>query len=421
MNIHTTIGQNKPAATFTEAAGLPTGPVSMEPYRSTEFYALERERIFRRSWLMLARAEEIPAPGDFVRKEIEVCNASIILTRGKDNEVRAFHNVCSHRGNQLVIAESGSGNRFMCRYHNWTYANDGRLIGIPDEPSFFNVDKKNCGLTLVACESWEGWIFVNLTPEPEVGLMEFLGEVPAFLSGVLYQNAGNPVIVQADLDCNWKVISDAFSEAYHIPAIHPQTIGATFSSRANPYAHILDAKFFGPHRFVSMYGNSEYMPDPSHKVEALAYGLIETGSVIAAAQSAEAAKFLEHPGINPTRSKDWAMDVTHIWPNLHIDTGPGGFWTHQFWPVSHNRTRHEIRFYVPKPTNIRERFQQEAYVTRVSEILLEDLSNVARTQRGLESGAKNFMQLQDNEVLIRHNIATAEKWVRANTVKEALA
>jgi phenylpropionate dioxygenase-like ring-hydroxylating dioxygenase large terminal subunit len=408
--------------THTERAGLATAPVSMEPYRSPEFYALEQERIFRRAWLLLAREEEIGKVGDYVRKEVEVCNASVILTRAKDGKVRAFHNVCSHRGNQVVVAESGNASRLMCRYHQWTYATDGRLLTIPDESSFFNVDKKNCGLTPIACEVWEGWVFINFAPVPEVGVREYLGDLADYFSGVHYLNAANPFIVQADLDCNWKVVSDAFCEAYHIPAIHPQTIGATFSSNDNPYAHILDAKFFGPHRFVSMYGNSEYKPGPNNKVEALAYASIDSStSVLAHAKGEDIARFLEHPGINPTRSKDWAMDALHVWPNMHIDTGPGGFWTHHFWPLSYNRTRHEIRFYVSKAENMRERFQQEAYVARVCEVLLEDLSNVARTQRGLESRAKGFMQLQDNEVLIRANVATVQKWVEATTLKEALA
>ena len=216
MNVRDPALRNEQKTTYTEMAGLSTSPVSMEPYRSPEFYALEQERVFRRSWLLLAREEEIANPGDYVRKEVEVCKASVILTRDKESRVRAFHNVCSHRGNQVVVAESGNAKRLMCRYHQWTYGNDGRLLSIPDEPSFFNVDKKNCGLTPIACEVWDGWVFINLTPEPEVGLKEYLGDMADFFSGVHYLNAANPFIVQADLDCNWKVVSDAFSEAYHI-------------------------------------------------------------------------------------------------------------------------------------------------------------------------------------------------------------
>jgi phenylpropionate dioxygenase-like ring-hydroxylating dioxygenase large terminal subunit len=405
----------------TGKAGLATGPVPTEPYRSAEHFDREKERIFGRSWLLVGREEEVASSGDFVRKEIEICDASVIITRDKGGAVRAFHNTCSHRNNQLVIEERGKASRFVCRYHNWTYGNDGRLIGVPDEASFFGIDKAACGLAKIACETWEGWVFINLQRDPEVSLNEFLGDFAGFLTGIDYQNADNPIIVQADLDCNWKVISDAFSESYHIPAIHPQTIGATFSSKDNPFAHVLDAQFFGPHRFVSMYGNPAYVPGEANRVERLAAGGGDKGSVIAAAASDQAARFLAHPSINPTRSANWAMDVNHIWPNTHIDTGPGGFWTHQFWPVAVDKTRHEVRFYAPAVSTAMERFQQEAYVCRVIEVLLEDLSNVARTQRGLASRAKDFMLLQDNEVLIRHQSRQVEKWVAADSVSEALA
>src|SRR4051812_27756156 len=87
---------------------LGTGPVSTEPYTSPEFFELEKERIYRREWLNLARDEELPNPGDFVVREIEPANASIILVRGEDRQVRAFHNICSHRGNKLVFAERGT-------------------------------------------------------------------------------------------------------------------------------------------------------------------------------------------------------------------------------------------------------------------------------------------------------------------------
>jgi phenylpropionate dioxygenase-like ring-hydroxylating dioxygenase large terminal subunit len=410
----------QPDISRTRTAGLSTDPVPMEPYRSREHYALEQERIFRRCWLMVGRVEEIPSAGDFVRKEIEVCGTSILIARAKDGSIRAFHNVCSHRGNLVVLEESGNASRFVCRYHNWTYANDGRLIGVPDEKSFFDLDKSKCGLSRVACEIWEGWIFINLATSPEVTLAEFMGTFAKFLSGIEYQFAAHPLIVQAKLDCNWKVVSDAFSESYHIPAIHPATIGATFSSRTNPFAHLLDTQFFGPHRFVSMYGNSGYRPEESHKVEILAFGAPESGSVIAAATEDGSGNFLKHPSINPTRSRDWAMDVNHLWPNTHIDTGPGGFWTHQFWPTAYNQTRHEVRFYAPPATTARQRFQQEVYMARVIEILLEDLSNVARVQCGLESRGKDFMQIQDNEVLIRHQSEHVAKWVAAKSVREAL-
>jgi phenylpropionate dioxygenase-like ring-hydroxylating dioxygenase large terminal subunit len=404
---------------FTVSAGLGTGPVPLDPYRSASFYEAERERVFGRAWLMLARREEIASPGDFVVKSIPSCGVSAIITHGKDGRIRAFHNSCSHRGSEVVAAHHGNRALFVCPYHNWTYANDGRLVGIPDEASFFGIDKSNCGLSPIACDLWEGWIFVNLQPEPEVPLATFLGSFAQHLTGIQYLAADNPVILTADLDANWKVVADAFIETYHIPVIHPRTIGTTFSSKLNPCARLLGAQLYGSHRAVSMYGNPNYVADPRNHVERLA--TTAAGSVIAAATREGAGDFLAHPSVNPTRSGNWSMDVNHLFPHTHIDCGPGGFWTHQFWPVSPNRSRYEARFYVPKAQTIRERFQQELYIGRVVEVVLEDLSNVARTQRGIDSSGKKFMQLQDSEVGIRHSLEQIIKWINAETVVEALA
>lgn len=420
MTEHQPINQAE-KTNFTQSAGLGTGPVPLEPYRSATFYAQERDRIFRRAWLMLARIEELPEPGDFVVKTIPTCNVSVLITHSKGGNIRAFHNSCSHRGSEVVQATSGRQNRFLCPYHNWTYANDGRLLGIPDEASFFEVDKASCGLTPIASDMWEGWIFVNLQPEPEVSLQTFLGPFAAHLSGLHYQAASTPIVMTADLDANWKVVADAFIETYHIPVIHPETIGSTFSSKTNPHARLLDARLLGPHRAVSMYGNPDFTLGPQNRAELLAYSSAATGSVIAAATVDSTADFLDHPAVNPTRSSSWSMDVNHLFPHVQIDCGPGGFWVHQFWPTSPNTCHYEVRFYVPRARNVRERFQQEMYVGRVVEIVLEDLNNVARTQRGIDGGGKTHMQIQDSEIGIRHSIEQVIKWVEADSVAEALA
>ncbi len=87
---------------FTEAAGLGKGPVSMEPYRSAAYFEMERDKVFARTWLIMGRVEDVANVGDYIVKEVEICGASILITRGAGDKIRAFHNVCSHRGNQVV-------------------------------------------------------------------------------------------------------------------------------------------------------------------------------------------------------------------------------------------------------------------------------------------------------------------------------
>ncbi|GGY90089.1 aromatic ring-hydroxylating oxygenase subunit alpha [Novosphingobium colocasiae] len=420
MNVNTMAKPFAGVTTFTQSCGLGTAPVPLEPYRSAAFFERERTQVFERAWLVAGRVEEIPNYGDYITVNLLPGNVPAIINRGKDGTVRAFYNTCSHRGSQVLDAGAGNAKRIVCPYHAWTYAADGDVVSIPDEPSFFNVDKKACGLSRMSVDVWEGWIFVNLQKQPEVGLQEFLGTFADRLAGVPYVAADRPIVLQADLDANWKVVQDAFIESYHIPAIHKKTIAETFSSDENKFARLLDARVFGPHRTVSMYGNPAMSIDPAHKVTMLAYASGDTGSLISAGTSAQMDAFLRHDAVNPTGSDCWSMDVNNIFPNTQIDFGPGGFWVHQFWPLTENTSRYEVKFYVPEPLTARQRLQQEMYVARVIEVVLEDLANVARTQRGIDSGGNDFMQIQDSEVGIRHSMDQLLKWVDAPSVTEAL-
>lgn len=405
---------------FTDFIGLDKGDVPLEPYRSEEWYDLEIEQVFKRAWLCLGREERIANPGDYYVQPVEFARTELLVTRTKSGKVRAFHNVCSHRSNKIVLGREGNASRFVCSYHNWTYASDGKLVGVPDQKNFFDLDKAKCGLSEVACETWQGWVFINLQPVPEVSLVEFLGDLAQDYTGIPYPNADKSVLFVSRLKANWKVIADAFAETYHIPAIHPETIGSTFASHDNPFARPISAQTWGPHRSVSTYGNPNYAPLERAKVEQLFYSNLQVGNVVSAGTMKDTQTLLEHPAINPTKSESWALDVTWLFPHCQFDVSPGGFWTHHFWPVSQNETRWEARFYMPDAENIWQRLQQEHYVARLGEVLVEDVGNTERTQEGIASGAKASMPLQDGEVMIRHAWETLRRWVDAATVREAI-
>ena len=112
---------------------LGTGPVSYDDSISPEFYELEREAIFRRTWLNVGRVEQLPKVGSYFTKELDAAGTSIVVVRGSDDEVRAFHNICRHRGNKLVWSDypreetSGVCRQFTCKYHGWRYDLDGEL------------------------------------------------------------------------------------------------------------------------------------------------------------------------------------------------------------------------------------------------------------------------------------------------------
>ena len=236
---------------------LGTGPIPIEPYTSPAYFEKERERIFRKVWLNVGREEEIPNPGDYFVKDLAVCKTSILVVRGKDAVVRAFHNMCSHRGNQLVWDQKGACHKFTCKFHGWTYALDGTLRHITDEGNFFNVKKETLGMTPVAVDSWEGFIFINVDPHPEQTLQEYLGEeLRSSIKGYPFnQISGNCFSWNVELNANWKTAHDAFMEVYHIPVLHRRIIGNVFASKENPYAKALDFTLFSPHGRISLSGN----------------------------------------------------------------------------------------------------------------------------------------------------------------------
>src|SRR5215831_8707372 len=145
---------------------LGTEPISYEDSISPEFHELEREAIFKRAWLNVGRVEQIPRHGSFFTKEIAAAGTSIVVVRDGD-DVRAFHNICRHRGNKLVWHDdprdevSGFCRQFVCKYHGWRYGLDGTLTFVQQEDEFFDIDKATAGLVAVHCDVWNGFIFVN--------------------------------------------------------------------------------------------------------------------------------------------------------------------------------------------------------------------------------------------------------------------
>jgi phenylpropionate dioxygenase-like ring-hydroxylating dioxygenase large terminal subunit len=374
---------------------LGTGPVPIEPYISQEYFDLERERIFRKVWLNVGREEALPKPGDYFVKDLPVGKTSLLIVRSKDGHIRAFHNVCSHRSNKLVWDRSGSCQNFSCKFHGWTYNLEGRLTFVPDEESFFDLKKTDHGLTPVATDTWQGFIFINLDPQPQESLKEYLGEWAQNVEG--YPFAKNSAVCyswQTELRANWKILKDAFQEAYHVAFLHKRSIPDAFTGKSNPFAHGLDYKLYPRHHTMSVYGNAAHRPTP---VEALAYRF---GTLLIREDFSPDAL---PSGVNPTRHPAWALDLNVIFPNFFVDVSEGSYFTYNMWPLTVDRTLWEVRYYLPEPQSVGQRFSQEYSKTFFRDVLMEDANTLENTQQVLASGAKTHFILQDQELLIRHD------------------
>src|SRR5882672_9429244 len=188
-------------------------------YTSEELFAREQRGLFGRHWLCVGREMDIPAPGDYFLKEF--ARDSIIILRGQDRQVRAFYNVCRHRGSKLLDAPQGRGLAgVLCPYHSWSYNLDGTLRAAPLMGETFR--KADAGLVPVRLGIFHGFIFVNLDESAEP-LDRYLADLPD-LARFQMQSLQCGKRIEYDVDANWKLVCENYSECYHCAANHPQLI-----------------------------------------------------------------------------------------------------------------------------------------------------------------------------------------------------
>lgn len=188
-------------------------------YHDTEIHRRELQGIFHRSWCYAGHAGQLPNPGDY-RVE-QVADQCIFLLRDQQSRLRAFHNVCQHRGHQLLSAAGAGKKRIVCPYHAWTYGLDGKLIQAPHTEHLQGFDAAEFSLKPVRLAECAGLLFVNL----DSAAADFEQEYPGFaqtLSDSLPGHAKLAVACEFDFDiaANWKIVVDNFSEGYHIPVAH---------------------------------------------------------------------------------------------------------------------------------------------------------------------------------------------------------
>ncbi len=375
---------------------LGTGSVSTEPYLSEEYFEVERDAVFRRSWLNLGRVEEIPEVGDYLTKDIAVCNASVIVVRGHDGTIKAFHNACRHRSNKLAWQEKGSCQSFNCKFHGWNYDLDGRLKFVPDEDRFYDLDKNSSGLLPVHVDTWNGFIFINLNESPAETLREYLAALGERLDDFPFDDMVTTYCYRTVLDANWKTAVHAYNELYHLGFVHKETGGTSMVGKENMFGRPIWVGLGARHQTISVYGNPNHQLTP---VEALAakFGPMFSQGVVGGGS-----------GLNPDTADMWTADVNVFFPNFFVDTFMGSYFSYNFWPLSHKQTLYEYRHYTLKPENAAHRFTNEFSRIWLRELLLEDMEMIEQSQRGLNSRAVTQIQLGDSEIGVRHHLKVVD-------------
>jgi len=219
------------AARTAPPRGFPALPdIPAGRYTDPRFFALEMAHLWRKSWLLAAHSDELPTPGSFLTWDL--AGEPVVLVRGEDAAVRAFFNTCRHRGAPVVTAACGSVRRLTCPYHGWSYALDGRLLGVRDAQDFGDLDFSTRGLVPVRCEAFGNLLFVNFDPQAP-SLLEWLGPIAAEWQEFQFDQCRLAARHVFDLECNWKIAMEANTEVYHVRSIHPTTVAPALDDRRN--------------------------------------------------------------------------------------------------------------------------------------------------------------------------------------------
>ena len=188
-------------------------------YHDPAIFDWERANVLRRDWILAARVEDVPEPGTYMRLEVE--GDPLIVVHGRDGVLRAFHNVCRHRGTAVAEDQCGKVVRFQCPYHAWIYDLDGSLVRAKHTEDLDDFSFESYGLASVRLETWQGFVFLNLDPDA-ASLASQLGDLVEHFGRFDFTGLRSAKRIEYEVGANWKFIAENYSECYHCPGVHPQ-------------------------------------------------------------------------------------------------------------------------------------------------------------------------------------------------------
>ncbi len=228
--------------------------IAIDRYLSREFFDLEVEKVWRKTWQMACRESIVGNPGDY--HVYDIVNDSILITRTEAGELKAYYNSCLHRGRALKRGSGSGAEELRCPYHGWSWNLEGDFQGAPCEWDFPHVtnDKERFHLPEVRVATWGGWVFINMD-EDAPSLVEYMGILPEHLATWKHEQRFISAHVEKVIGANWKAVLEAFIESYHAIATHPQLM--PFQAIDNSQYDVWDDHVS---RTITAYG----VPNPSH-------------------------------------------------------------------------------------------------------------------------------------------------------------
>lgn len=334
-------------------------------YTDPRFFRLEKDHLWRKSWLLAGHLDEVPDAGCF--KLWETAGQPVVIVHARSGSINAFYNTCSHRGAAVVTEAAGRRARLVCKYHGWTYTDEGELVAIRDPEDFADFDFSCRALRKLRCEMFGTLIFVNFDPGAPP-LADWLGPIAEEWEEFRFGALRLIDHYVWDLKSNWKIAMEANTEVYHVKSIHPSTVAVILDDRRNVnslYAH-------GHGRMIA--------PNPDPDVAVRPRPAMDTPSVGEIARTC-------------TQSYG-------VFPNIVTPLGPGAFPMLVFWPNGIDRARMEVWWFGPDWGPEEKPAGWAQTVAGFNQILEEDTAFGAWIQKSHESYGFESVPLSYQEARI---------------------
>jgi len=378
--------------------------ISTQRHVSQEFFDLEQEHLWPRTWVIAGRAEDVPEPGDYFT--FDDLGIPLLVVRGTDGEINCFANTCQHRGAPVVRESRGSARRLRCQYHSWTYEVDGgTLVSVPDERDFVDLDWSQRCLPRARCEVFAGFVFVNrdLDATP---LAEWIGPAAEMFAPFQAEHLRAVYRESRIVPCNWKVTAEAFLEVYHFRHIHSHDGVSVLDNRGAA---------------MGLYANGHSrMITPYSRQNCDRMGM----------DGWDDWRHVDQKGMQAIDAVPAMVDCTStavsLFPNVIIPLGRIGFPINVFWPIDRDTTRLDWIYYAPPPEGS-DGFDADdlphewrSRRTVYNQIMAEDEMNMAPMHASMSSPAFEGMPINYQERRIWHLHEEIDRIIGAERIPEAL-
>jgi glycine betaine catabolism A len=357
-------------------------------YLSPAAFRVDCDSIFVREWFCAGREEDLAGPGDHML--VKVAGESIIVLRGRGGELRAFYNVCRHRGARLCDAGNDArwgiqlnggviGGVIRCPYHGWSYGLDGALLAAPNLAGTLDFAKADFGLHPVEAHCWGGFVWLNLTPDAAPDFAAAMGEAPRRLGNYPLADLRTTRTLTYAVQANWKLILENYNECYHCAGVHPELCDLVPEFRRAGGMHL------------------DWEAGIPHRAGATTYTLTGTTS---------RAFF---PGLSEEEQIRHKGEL--IYPNLMLSVSSDHAAAFILWPEAADLTRIECRFLFHKDEIARADFDPADAVDFWDLVNRQDWAVCERVQRGMDTRAQDhfhYSPMEDYSLDIRRYIAARQ-------------